>query len=181
MYFWIATEVVYLQCWHCLCHMKLQPSRCKFCVHCTTKHRVTSCKATCYHPRFHRLNKLATVMNDKPAVACYKHSVHQLPFKASVDVLFWTFPSWAITWPSLRRSEMLSSLRHYMQAQSLGCHTTDDDDCGLWRGGVEKGNAQWSAFKIWGMDVVIIMNIRPTMELFQRKHWWNLWQSGWSA
>ena len=25
-FFWISTEVVYLQCWHGWCHMKLQPS-----------------------------------------------------------------------------------------------------------------------------------------------------------
>ena len=86
--------------------------------------------ATCQHP--HRLNELATVKNGKPAVACYKHNVHQLPFKAPVDVLFWTLQSQGINWPSLSRSEMLSSLRHYMQAQSLGCHTINDD-CGLWR------------------------------------------------
>ena len=44
--FWISTDVVYLQCWHGWCHMKLQPSRHKFCVHHTTMHHVTSCKAT---------------------------------------------------------------------------------------------------------------------------------------
>ena len=44
--FWISTEVVYLQRWHGWCHMKLQPSRRKFCVHHTTMHHVTSCKAT---------------------------------------------------------------------------------------------------------------------------------------
>ena len=35
-----------LECWHGWCHMKLQPSRRKFCVHHTTMHHVTSCKAT---------------------------------------------------------------------------------------------------------------------------------------
>ena len=44
--FWISTEVVYLQRWHGWCHMKLLPSRGKFCVHHTTMHHVTSCKAT---------------------------------------------------------------------------------------------------------------------------------------
>ena len=44
--FWISTEVVCLQRWHGWCHMKLQPSRRKFCVHDTTMHHVTSCKAT---------------------------------------------------------------------------------------------------------------------------------------
>ena len=43
--FWISTEVVYLQRWHGWCHMKLQLSRRKFCVHHTTMHHVTSCKA----------------------------------------------------------------------------------------------------------------------------------------
>ena len=43
---WISTEVVYLQRWHGWCHMKLQPSQCKSCVHHTTMHHVTSCKAT---------------------------------------------------------------------------------------------------------------------------------------
>ena len=109
-----------------------------------------------------RLNELGTVMNGKPAVACYKHNVDQLPFKAPVDVLFWTLQSQGINWPSLSRSEMLNSLRHRMQAQSLGCHTIDDD-CGLRRGGVERGNAQWSAFKIWGMVIVIIMNETGTV------------------
>ena len=45
-FFLISTEVVYLQRWHGWCHMKLQPSRRKFCVHHTTMHHVTSCKAT---------------------------------------------------------------------------------------------------------------------------------------
>ena len=35
-----------LKRWHGWCHMKLQPSRRKFCVHHTTLHHVTSCKAT---------------------------------------------------------------------------------------------------------------------------------------
>ena len=35
-----------LQRWHGWCHMKLQPSRRKSCVHHTTMHHVTSCKAT---------------------------------------------------------------------------------------------------------------------------------------
>ena len=41
-----------LKHWHGWCHMKLQPSRRKFCVHHTTMHHVTSCKATyvrCMH------------------------------------------------------------------------------------------------------------------------------------
>ena len=42
------------------------------------------------------VNALATVKNGKPAVACYKHNVHQLPFKAPVDVLFWTLQSQGI-------------------------------------------------------------------------------------
>ena len=49
-FFWhvflISTEVVYLQRWHGWCHMKLQPSRRKFCVHHAAMHHVTSCKAT---------------------------------------------------------------------------------------------------------------------------------------
>ena len=50
--FLISTEVVYLQRWHGWCHIKLLPSRRKFCVHHTTMHHVTSCKATyvrCMH------------------------------------------------------------------------------------------------------------------------------------
>ena len=35
-----------LRRWHGWCHMKLLPSQCKFCVHHTTMHHVTSCKAT---------------------------------------------------------------------------------------------------------------------------------------
>ena len=35
-----------LKRWHGWCRMKLQPSRRKFCVHHTTMHHVTSCKAT---------------------------------------------------------------------------------------------------------------------------------------
>ena len=42
-FFLISTEVVYLRRWH---HMKLLPSRREFCVHHTTVHHVTSCKAT---------------------------------------------------------------------------------------------------------------------------------------
>ena len=37
---------MYLQRWHGWCHMKLLPSRRKFCVHLTTMIHVTSCKAT---------------------------------------------------------------------------------------------------------------------------------------
>ena len=51
-FFLTSTEVVYLQCWHGWCHMKLQPSRHKSFVHHTTMHHVTSCKATyvrCMH------------------------------------------------------------------------------------------------------------------------------------
>ena len=44
-FFLISIEVVYLQCWHGWCHMKLQLSQCKFCVHHTTMHHVTSPKA----------------------------------------------------------------------------------------------------------------------------------------
>ena len=47
--FWISTEVVYLQRWHGWCHKNLLPERVSlgaFCVHHTTMHRVTSCKAT---------------------------------------------------------------------------------------------------------------------------------------
>ena len=50
--FWISTEVVYLQRWHGWCHMKLQPSPRKSCVHHTTMLHVSSCKATyvrCMH------------------------------------------------------------------------------------------------------------------------------------
>ena len=43
---WISPKMVYLQHWHGWCHMKLLPSRRKFCVHHTTMHHVTSCKAT---------------------------------------------------------------------------------------------------------------------------------------
>ena len=45
-HFWISSEVVYLQRWHGWCHMKLLPFWRKFCVHHTTMHHVTSCKAT---------------------------------------------------------------------------------------------------------------------------------------
>ena len=44
--FLISTKVVQLQRWHGWCHMTLLPSRRKFCVHHTTMHHVTSCKAT---------------------------------------------------------------------------------------------------------------------------------------
>ena len=44
--FLISTIVVYLQHWQGWCHMKLQPSRLKSCVHHTTLHYVTPCKAT---------------------------------------------------------------------------------------------------------------------------------------
>ena len=38
--------MVYLQRWHVWCHMKLQPSRRKFCVHHTTMLQAISCKTT---------------------------------------------------------------------------------------------------------------------------------------
>ena len=47
--FWISTKVVYLQHWHGWCHKNLLPERVSlgaFCVHHTTMHCVTSCKAT---------------------------------------------------------------------------------------------------------------------------------------
>ena len=43
LFLFISTEVVYLQRWHGWWHMKLQPSRRKFCVHHTAMHHVTSC------------------------------------------------------------------------------------------------------------------------------------------
>ena len=41
---------MYLQRWHGWCHMKLQPSRRKSCVHHTTMLHVTSCKTTYVKP-----------------------------------------------------------------------------------------------------------------------------------
>ena len=52
---------MYLQRWHGWCHIKLQPSRRKFCVHHTTMLHVTSCKAT--------LRKVYACF----AVTCYLH------------------------------------------------------------------------------------------------------------
>ena len=54
-----VTAKVYLQRWHGWCHMKLLPSRCKFCVHHTTCHFMQShmrkayaCLAVTCHLRF---------------------------------------------------------------------------------------------------------------------------------
>ena len=44
--FLISVKVVYLQRWRGWCHLKLLPSRRKFCVLRSTMHHVTSCKAT---------------------------------------------------------------------------------------------------------------------------------------
>ena len=58
-FFWISTQVVYLQCWHGWCPMKLLPSRRKFCVHHTTWHfmqshigKVYACLAVTCHLHF---------------------------------------------------------------------------------------------------------------------------------
>ena len=44
--------MVYLQHWHGWCHMKLQPSRRKFCVHHTTIRMVYACLAVICHLHF---------------------------------------------------------------------------------------------------------------------------------
>ena len=56
-------EVVYLQYWHGWCHMKLLPSWCRFWVHCTTMHHVTSCKDACLATcTFGRMTKIFYVL-----------------------------------------------------------------------------------------------------------------------
>ena len=71
-------------------------------------------------------------------------------------------------------SEVLRSLRHYLRAQSQGHHTVDR----LEERGVERGSAYsdlpWE-------DEKGISSIRPTLELFQKQHWGNSWEKGWSA
>ena len=51
----------------------------------------------------------------------------------------------------------------YAIAPHEGVRVDDLPPMRLWRGGVERGNAERSAFKIWAMVVVIIMNIRLTL------------------
>ena len=58
----ISTEVVYLQRWHGWCHMKLQPSRRKFCVHHTTM------LSPCHIMQSH-IRKVYACL----AVTCYLH------------------------------------------------------------------------------------------------------------
>ena len=55
---WISTKVVYLQHWHGWCHVKLLPSRCKFCVH----------HAPCHFMQSH-IHKVYTCL----AVSCHLH------------------------------------------------------------------------------------------------------------
>ena len=70
----------------------------------------------------------------------------------------------------LRRSEVLRSLRHYLQAQSQGHHTTDR----LEERDVERGNARNLPWK----DERGPSSIRRTLEPFQRQQCRNFREMG---
>ena len=60
-----------LKHWHGWCHMKLLPSWCKFCVHHTTMHHVTSCKTTYVRCVF-SCNLLPALLAERPgSFTCY--------------------------------------------------------------------------------------------------------------
>ena len=75
----------------------------------------------------------------------------------------------------LGRSEVLRSLRLPAGAQSQGHHTIDR----LEERSIERGNAQRSSGP-W-KDEKGPSSIRPTLELFQKQHWENSWETGWST
>ena len=72
----------------------------------------------------------------------------------------------------LGRSEVL---RHYLWAQSQGHHTID---C-LEERGAERTSVRQSSLK--GCDEKEPLSIRYTLEPFQRQHWGNFWETGWST
>ena len=98
----------------------------------------------------------------------------------------------------LRRSGVLRSLRHYLQAQSQGHHTIDHAE----ERGRERGSAEWSSLKGQQRAIVSQMNIGSVLEAdkgISDEHWncfkgkigelWtvskatlgNLWETGWST
>ena len=118
MRFWIFTEVVYLRHWHGWCHMKLPPSRHKFCVHHTTMHHVTSCKVLCtpynhapchFMPRFcvhhttmhHVTSRKATYACDLFCCCCYF-----VLFASSSYICFY-YPD---IWATIRHLWVLTSI-----------------------------------------------------------------------
>ena len=73
----------------------------------------------------------------------------------------------------LRKSEVLRSLRHYLQAQSQGHHTIDHlEERGIERGLL--GNLPWKGKKR-------PLSVRQTLELLPRRCWEKFWEMGWSA
>ena len=79
---------MYLQCRHGWCHMKLLPSQHKFCVHHTTMHHVTSCKATYVRCMHHATSCKATDVKCL-AITCHLHF-----WQSDWDLLHAT----AVTW-----------------------------------------------------------------------------------
>ena len=60
-----------------------------------------------------------------------------------------------ILYQLLRRSEVLRSLRHYLQVQIQGHHTVDR----LEERGMERGSVSWSSLKGWERAIINQMNI----------------------
>ena len=85
--FLISTKVVCLQHWHGWCHMKLLPSQHKFCVHHTTMHHVTSCKATYVRSIYTDIHECSWAWNCWSCNPCFSYKCHfQLLVEFGCDV-----------------------------------------------------------------------------------------------
>ena len=120
---------------------------------------------TCHHP--HRFNELATQIGMGSLdwnvsmvdihlwkllwVYCPRHAWVKGNDRAGRPVGKATLTSDLL----LGRSEVLRSLRHYLQAQSQGHHIVNR----LEERGVESGSARWSFLKGWERAIINPMNI----------------------
>ena len=73
----------------------------------------------------------------------------------------------------LGSSKVLKNLGYYLGAQSQGHHTTDH----LEERGIERGSVRQSSLKEWERAIIN----QWTLEPFQRQHWENFWEMGWSV
>ena len=73
----------------------------------------------------------------------------------------------------LRRSHMLRSLRHYLCAQSQGHHIIDHLE--------ERGMEEEALSDLPWKDKRRALSITRTLELFQRHHWEDFRETGWSV
>ena len=107
-----------LKLWHGLCHMKLLLSQHKFCVHHTTMHHVTSCKATyikCMHVWASVLCIRFTIIPPRLTDPCnFIYCTDSNPGTGADDAFVLKRGMWHnATWPSHSRPAIAASARHF--------------------------------------------------------------------